>query len=162
MTQGDGPVMTLRDEVDALYARYAELLDDGPIAQWPSLFVETGIYKAVTRENVERGWPLALMLCESRAAIEDRVYAIEHLALTIPRYVRHMISGIRIEESGARVTVAANFAVIETLEGKTSMVFAAGRYRDVLARDSDGTLKFVEKISIADGGLINNSLVIPL
>jgi 3-phenylpropionate/cinnamic acid dioxygenase small subunit len=154
--------MTLRDEVDSLYARYAELLDEGPIAQWPSLFLDAGVYKAVTRENVERGWPLALMLCESRAAIEDRVYAIEHLALTIPRHVRHMISGIRIEEVGARLNVGANFAVFETLEGKTSTCFAVGRYRDVLARDPDGTLRFGEKISIADGGLINNSLVIPL
>jgi 3-phenylpropionate/cinnamic acid dioxygenase small subunit len=155
-------VTTLRDEVEALYARYAELLNEGPIAQWPSLFVEAGIYKAVTRENVERGWPLALMLCESRAAIEDRVYAIEHLAVTIPRRVRHMISGIVVTDRGERMNVGANFAVFETLEGKTSMCFAAGRYQDVLTRDRDGALKFVEKISIADGALIHTSLVFPL
>lgn len=154
--------MQLRVEVEALYARYAEILDEGPLAQWPALFLQEGSYKAVTRENVDRGWPLALMLCESRAAIEDRAYAIENLALTIPRRIRHIVSGLTITEDGKRLSVSANFAVFETLEGGPTTCFAAGRYRDVLARDSDGALKFLEKTSIADAALINNSLVIPL
>jgi 3-phenylpropionate/cinnamic acid dioxygenase small subunit len=154
--------MSLRDEVEALYARYAELLDEGPVKDWPSLFVENGSYRAVTRENVERGWPLALMLCESRAAIEDRVYAIENLALTIPRRVRHLISGFVLSESGSEFAVSANFAVSETLVGEQTVCFAAGRYRDVLVRDAVGELRFQAKVSIADSALIRNSLVVPL
>jgi 3-phenylpropionate/cinnamic acid dioxygenase small subunit len=154
--------MQLRLEVDALYARYVDALDEGPISKWPTLFLSEGSYKAVTRENVDRGWPLALMLCESRAAIEDRVYAIENLALTIPRRVRHIVSGLVIAEDGDRLNVSANFAVFETLEGNSTTCFAAGRYHDVLARDGEGELKFLHKTSIADAALINNSLVIPL
>ncbi len=154
--------MPLKDEVEALYARYAELLDEGPLAQWPSLFVEQGSYRAVTRENVERGWPLALMLCESRAAIEDRVYALEHLSLTIPRRVRHLISGFSISERGGGIEVGANFAMFETLVGEQTVCFAAGRYRDVLVRDEAGALKFRDKVSIADSAIIRNSLAVPL
>jgi len=154
--------MSLRDEVEALYARYAELLDEGPVKDWPSLFMEDGSYRAVTRENVERGWPLALMLCESRAAIEDRVYAIENLSLTIPRHVRHLISGFIVSENGSEIAVSANFAMFETLVGEQTVCFAAGRYRDVLVRDADGQLRFKAKVSIADSALIRNSLVIPL
>ena len=154
--------MQLRLEVDALYAHYVELLDEGPLAQWPALFLAAGSYRAVTRENVERGWPLALMLCESRAAIEDRVYAIENLALKIPRRARHILSGFVVAEQGEQVQVSANFAVFETLEGGATTCFAVGRYRDVLARDGEGFLKFREKVSIADGALISNSLVMPL
>jgi anthranilate 1,2-dioxygenase small subunit len=154
--------MELLVEVEALYARYAELLDEGPLAQWPSLFVEEGSYRAVTRENVDRGWPLALMLCESRASIEDRVYAIENLALTIPRRVRHVVSGLTIKEEAMRFIVSANFVMFETLEGGPTTCFSAGRYRDVLVRDSEGAMKFLEKTSIADAALISNSLVIPL
>ena len=154
--------MQLRFEVEALYARYAEILDEGPIAQWPWLFVEEGSYRAVTRENVHRGWALALMLCESRASIEDRINAIENLALTIPRRVRHIVSGLTISDEGNRLNVSANFALFETLEGGSTTCFAAGRYRDVLVRDSEGALKFLNKTSIADAARINNSLVIPL
>lgn len=154
--------MSLGSEVDAFYARYADLLDEGPIGLWPSLFLENGSYRAVTRENVERGWPLALMLCETRAAIEDRVYAIENLALTIPRVVRHLISGLSVVERGSDVLVGANFAVFETLVGEQTQCFATGRYRDILARDADGSLKLREKVSIADSAIIRNSLVIPL
>lgn len=153
----------LRLEIDALYARYALLLDEGPLEQWPSLFFGDGLYKATSRENVERGWPLALMLCESRGAMEDRVNAIANLSLTIPRRMRHMISGLVIEpQDSAAWNVQANFAMFETVEGRQTVCFAAGRYRDVIARDGEGSLRFREKLSICDAALIRNSLVYPL
>jgi len=152
----------LRAEIEALYARSAELLDEGPISEWPSLFAEDGSYKAVTRENIEQGWALALMLCESRAAIEDRVYAIEHLSLTIPRRTRHLTSALRIAAEGSAWRVQANFAVFETLAGAQTVCFAAGLYRDKIVREAGGALRFQERIAISDSALIRNSLVIPL
>jgi 3-phenylpropionate/cinnamic acid dioxygenase small subunit len=150
-------------EIQALYTRYADLIDEGPISQWPSLFVEQGLYKIVTRENLDRGWALALMSCDSRAAIEDRAYAIEHLAMTIPRRVRHLISGFSLEPKDAQAwAVSANFAVFETIEGRPTVCFAAGHYRDIVVREDDGVLRFREKISICDAASINNSLVFPL
>lgn len=150
-------------EIQALYARYAELVDEGPLAQWPQLFVEDAIYKIVTRENLERGWSLALMLCESRGGIEDRVNAIENLSMTIPRRVRHLISGFILAPQGPQAwAVSANFAVFETINGQGTTCFAAGRYKDVVTRESDGALRFREKISICDAATINNSLVYPL
>jgi len=152
----------LRAEIEALCARSAELLDEGPLAAWPSLFAEHGSYRIVTRENLDQGWPLALMLCESRAAIEDRVHAIEHLSLTIPRRVRHMTSGLRISADAEGWRVEANFAVFETLAGAQTVCFAAGLYRDRIIRDADGALRFRERTAICDSALIRNSLVVPL
>ncbi len=152
----------LRAEIEALYAHSAELLDEGPISAWPSLFTEDGSYKAVTRENIEQGWALALMLCESRAAIEDRVYAIEHLSLTIPRRTRHLTSALRVSLDDNAWRVEANFAVFETLAGAQTVCFAAGLYRDKIVRDADGALRFRERTAISDSALIRNSLVIPL
>jgi anthranilate 1,2-dioxygenase small subunit len=152
----------LRLEIEALYARSAELLDEGPISAWPSLFTQDGGYRIVTRENVDQGWPLALMLCESRAAIEDRVHAIEHLSLTIPRRMRHMTSGLRVSSDDAGWRAEANFVVFETLAGAQTACFAAGLYRDRLVRDTDGVLRFGERTAICDSALIRNSLVIPL
>jgi len=154
--------IALRLEVEALYARCAALLDEGPLAQWPSLFAETGSYKATSRENIDRGWPLAIMLCESRGAIEDRVNAIENLSLTVPRRIRHIVTGLVVEPFGGdQVRAEANFAVFETLEGQQTVCFAAGRYRDVLTREA-GRLVFQSRLAIADAALIRNSLVYPL
>jgi anthranilate 1,2-dioxygenase small subunit len=148
-------------EIQALYTRYADLIDEGPLSEWPTLFVENAVYKIVTRENLARGWALALMSCDSRGAIEDRVYAIEHLSMTIPRRYRHLISGFTITPQTGAWNVTANFAVFETIEGQPTTAFAAGRYKDVVAREG-GTLKFKEKISICDAASIKNSLVFPL
>lgn len=150
-------------EVQALYTRYADLIDEGPIKDWPSLFVEDAVYKIVTRENLDRGWALALMSCDSRGAIEDRAYAIENLSMTIPRRVRHLVSGFSITPQGGKAwTVTANFAVLETIEGQPTACFAAGRYKDAVVRESDGALRFKEKISICDAASIKNSLVYPI
>jgi len=155
--------IALRLEVEDLYARYASLLDEGPLAEWPGIFFEQCLYKATSRENIQRNWPLALMLCESRGALMDRANAIENLSLTIPRRIRHMITGITIvaaTDNGWQVE--ANFAIFETIEGQQTVTFAAGRYRDIIARDADGALRFREKLSICDSALIRNSLVYPL
>lgn len=150
-------------EVQALYTAYADLIDEGPISEWPSLFIETALYKIVTRENLARGWDLGLMLCESRGGIEDRAYAIEHLSLTIPRRVRHLISGFALTTNAdGSFAVTANFAVFETIEGRVTTTFASGRYRDIVVREADGKLRFKEKISVCDAATINNSLVYPL
>jgi anthranilate 1,2-dioxygenase small subunit len=156
------PNLHVRLAVEALYARSAELLDEGPLSAWPTLFAETGSYKIVTRENLDQGWPLALMLCESRAAIQDRVHAIKHLSLTIPRRTRHLISGLRIAEEGGLWRTEANFAVFETLDGAQTVCFAAGLYRDRIIQEPDGALRFQERIAICDSALIRNSLVVPL
>lgn len=153
--------LKLRLEIDALYARSVQLLDEGPLAEWPQLFVEDAVYRAVTQENQERGWALALMHCNSRAAIEDRVYAIENLSLTIPRRVRHLYSGLSIAPDGHDIHASANFAIFETLAGAQTVAFAAGRYRDLITRE-DGALKFKARIAVCDSALMRNSLVFPL
>jgi len=66
-----------------------------------------------------------------------------------------------IEEMQAGAAVTANFAMFETLDGEQTQCVAAGRYRDILVRESDGRLLFREKVSIADSAIVHNSLVFP-
>jgi anthranilate 1,2-dioxygenase small subunit len=151
-----------RAEIESLYALHAALIDEGPLTDWPQLFTQDAIVKIVTRENLERGWPLALVLCEGRAAIEDRVTAIGELMMTIPRRTRHVISGFRITQEGEDAfAVRANFAVFETLPARPTEVYASGLYDDRIIR-SDGALRFAQKIAVCDGELISTSLVLPL
>jgi anthranilate 1,2-dioxygenase small subunit len=159
---GVGLPIELHLQIEALYASYAHLIDEGPLADWPTLFAQEATFKIVTRENVDRGWPLALVLCEGRAAIEDRVKAISELMLTIPRRVRHVISGLNISPLTAdKWSVTANFAVFESLPGRPTHVYATGLYQDVLVR-IDADIRIHQKTAICDGELIRNSLVLPL
>jgi 3-phenylpropionate/cinnamic acid dioxygenase small subunit len=86
----------LRLELEELYAAYTACLDEERFEEWPGFFVEHCVYKIVPRENFERGLPLATWLCESRGYLADRVTAIRKTAVYAPRYVRRMVSGIRV------------------------------------------------------------------
>ncbi len=152
----------VRDEIAELYARYAELLDEGDLLEWPGLFTEAGDYRIVSRENRERDFPLATMLCEGRAAIEDRVQAIRLASFFLPRALRHLIGPLRIREESGGFRVDANYAVFETHPEQETRVFNVGRYRDRIVRDRDGALRFAEKLCIYDSALIPTSLIFPL
>ena len=73
---GDRPDAALRFEIEDLYAEYADVLDTEDLERWPELFVEDAFYDVIPRENYERDMPLAIMRCESRAMMQDRVRAI--------------------------------------------------------------------------------------
>ena len=48
------------------YDDYVAYLDEGDFDSWLDLFVEESEYRVVSRENFERGLPLATMRCDSR------------------------------------------------------------------------------------------------
>lgn len=152
----------LRLEVEELYAGYAACLDEERFEEWPEFFTEPCLYKIVPRENFERGLPLAIWLCESKGYLLDRVTAIRRTAVYAPRYVRRMVSGIRmLGWSGEVLEVRANYLALETLQDELTRVFNAGQYRDKLVVEK-GELKFREKLCVFDSILVPNSLIYPL
>ena len=152
--------VALRVEVEELYAYYTAALDDGELARWPELFTVECLYEIVPRENFDRGLPLALMRCESRGMLRDRVAALRQASVYAPRALRHLVSGIRIE-GDAILDVRANYAVFETPLDEETRVLNVGRYLDRVVRD-DGRLRFAEKRCVFDSVLVPGSLVYPL
>jgi len=145
-----------------LYARYTEALDDGPLERWPEFFTEQCMYQIVPRDNYDRGLPVAIMRCESRAMIEDRVTAVKETMMYEPRYLRHHTTDIRIGHAAASdAAVRANFSVIEVLPDELPRVLMAGRYIDRLERGAAGWL-FAEKLCVFDSVLVPNSIVFPV
>jgi anthranilate 1,2-dioxygenase small subunit len=57
----------LRRRIEALHTRYIQSIDEDKLEEWPNLFIETGLYKIVTRENFDQGLPLAVMECPAEA-----------------------------------------------------------------------------------------------
>jgi 3-phenylpropionate/cinnamic acid dioxygenase small subunit len=152
----------LRLELEEFYSAYSACLDEERFEEWPDFFVDQCLYKIVPRENFERGLPLATWLCESKGYLIDRVAAIRRTAVYAPRYVRRMVSGIRVLSirDGA-IEVRANYLALETLQDELTRILNAGQYRDKLLVEQ-GRLKFKEKLCIFDSLLIPNSLVYPL
>ena len=152
----------VRFEIEDLFQRYGAVLDNDELEQWPDLFTDECLYQVIPRENYDRGLPLALMRCESKGMLQDRVYAIRETLMYEPRYVRHVIGGVRItgqDDRGWRVE--ANYAVFETPLHELTRVFNVGRYLDRIVRQ-DGVLKFAEKQCVFDSLLVPNSIVIPI
>ena len=152
----------LRLKLEELYAAYAACLDEERFEEWPEFFGDPCLYKIVPRENFERGLPLATWLCESKGYLLDRVTAIRRTSVYAPRYVRRMVSGIRVLGwSDEVLEVRANYVALETLQDEVTRVFNAGQYRDKLVIEK-GELKFREKLCVFDSTLVPNSLIYPL
>ena len=154
--------LELRYEIEELLAEYAAVLDAADLERWPEFFTEQCFYEVIPRENYDRGLPLAIMRCESKGMLKDRVVAIRDTMMYEPRYLRHVISGIRVTgQSADGIAVEANYAVFETLVDALTRVFNVGRYLDRIVRE-DGQLRFAEKHCVFDSLLVPNSLIYPL
>ena len=150
------------DAIQALEYRYARLLDDDRLEEWPDLFVERGVYKVIPRENLDRQPALPIMFCDSRAMMVDRVVSLRKANIYNLHYSRNVVSNIEILSArDDAFEVAACYTVYQTdLEGQTRL-FSVGQYRDVIANGYGG-LKFREKVAVCDTFNIPNLLAIPL
>lgn len=152
----------LRYALEDLYARYAKCLDDQDFDAWPAFFTEACRYTIQSRENHDRGYPLALLDFESRGMLKDRVFGITQTLYHQPYHQRHVIGPLLVTaKDDGSIAVEANYAVFRTKQNDLSEVFNVGRYLDVVVEEA-GTLKFREKRCVYDGALIPNSLIYPI
>jgi len=151
----------LRNELEDLYAEYADALDSGAFECWSDFFGEPCLYRIVSKENHERALPMSLVRCESMGMLRDRALALQKLNVYGPRAWRHLTSHLRATEAAGHIAVRANFAVFESLHDQTTRVLVAGRYLDKVVR-TDAGLRFREKVCVYDSALIPGSLVAPL
>ena len=98
--------LELRARLADLYCAYDNALNDGELERWPELFVDACVYKVIPRENHEQGLPVALIYCESRNMLVDRVVALRETALYAPRIVRRMTSAVCLRAIERRRTAS--------------------------------------------------------
>jgi len=161
-----GPAMTDENSrflaILDLYSDYAACLDDRRFEEWPGFFCEICHYEVQSRENRDLGLPGALIFCDSRGAVEDRV-AVLRDTLTYPfLHIRHLIANVRIRAAadGAFAAVASYLVLHSTEEGETR-IYSTGRYEDEIVFEADGP-RFRKKIVVADTFAIDNLLAVPL
>jgi anthranilate 1,2-dioxygenase small subunit len=152
----------LHFELDLLNTEYAHALDNERFDDWLDLFVEDCLYRVVPRENHLLGLPIALIHCESKGMLKDRVAAARDSTMAEPRTLRHFVGNIRvIEATDAEVRAEANVLIVQTMINRMTEIVLAGFYLDRLVRQ-DGRLLFRERLCIYDSLIIPTSLVAPV
>ena len=154
--------IALQFELEQLYSRYGAAIDDGRLDDWCELFWEDCFYAIIPRDNYDRGLPLAIMGCESRAMLKDRARAIRETMMYEARYVRHQITNVRVLQVDAAIHAEANYVVFEVLADELPKILSVGRSIDLIERSADGALRFRDKRVVYDSVLVPNSIIYPL
>ncbi len=145
-----------------LYSDYAAALDARDLQRWPSFFTEDGIYKLQSRENFDRGLPLATLFFESRGMLQDRVYGAEQTIFHDPYVQRHIVSLPRLlSRDGEVLCTEASYLVVRTKRDGMPEILSVGRYLDRVLPTPDG-LRFAQRLAIFDNDLIANSIIDPI
>jgi anthranilate 1,2-dioxygenase small subunit len=151
-----------RDALYDLFAAYGALLDAAEFAAWLDLFAAHCTYHIVPRENYQQGLPAALVFCDSRAMLEDRIGALREANKYNIHTDRHLIGLPRVvgEEDGETL-VEAPFAVYQTDQEGETRLFATGLYRDRVT--GEGAFpRFRHKLVLLDTFAVPTLLATPL
>lgn len=156
----------LRFAVEELLHAYVRCIDSDRLEEWPEFFTDPCVYQVLPRENAEQGWPIAVVYCDSKGMLRDRVAAQRKANIYAPHAYRHLLSAISVtgHENGV-ITAQANYAVYRTMLDAVnyghSELFSVGEYRDAIVFDN-GVARFREKTVLVDTARILSLLVTPL
>lgn len=154
-----------KEVVRELINDYVMVVDDtGRVEEWPNFFTEDGAYYVYTRENYERGLPMAVVLDDNKGRILDRVRTIRdiwagHYEEQIPRHTISVPHVSFIDEKHAETITNFTVTIMKTDQQVYTFV---GRYLDKIGLQDDGTAKFVEKKVILDNAVLPTYVVYPL
>src|SRR5688500_11663465 len=127
------PMIELEVErrIQQLHNRYIRVIDDDQLELWPELFLPHGEYLATTRENHDRGFPLALMSCKGRGMMHDRISGLRKINVYEPHRYSHQVSGLEVSAAADAFHCVSNVLVTRTMHSGASMMFACGIYQDI-------------------------------
>ena len=149
-------------EVQALLAEVAAVLDARDLQRWPDFFTEDAVYRLQSRENFDRGLPLATMALETRGMLKDRAYGAAETLFHDPSHQRHLLGAPRLLSDDADgIRCESSYLVVRTRRDALPEILSVGRYQDRLVRTADG-LKIAERLAIFDNDLLPNSIIDPI
>jgi anthranilate 1,2-dioxygenase small subunit len=149
-----------RAAIHDLLAEYGALLDLAEYDEWLGLFAAECRYSVVSRENYDRGLPAALIFCDSRAMLDDRIRALREANKYNIHTDRHLIGLPRLTDANG-LAIEAPFTVCQTDQEGATRLFATGLYHDRL--EWAGTaLKIRDKLVLLDTFAIPTLLATPL
>jgi anthranilate 1,2-dioxygenase small subunit/terephthalate 1,2-dioxygenase oxygenase component beta subunit len=147
--------------LSALNTEYATCIDADRLEGWPALFLADCIYKITTADNQRRGYAAGIVYADSRAMLSDRVAALRQANIYERQSYRHIV-GMPALRDAAAITAETPFLVVRTMRDGRMDLFAAGVYLDRVQPDTDGKLRFAERIVVCDSSRFDTLLAIPL
>jgi anthranilate 1,2-dioxygenase small subunit len=156
--------LLLQRELEEFNTVYAAALDEQRLDDWAEMFTDDAFYVVISRENADRGMPVGLIYCESKAMIHDRAFAHQHTAMFAPRYLRHIVGNLQVlgEEPNGDVRARANYVVVQVLlDRPDAKLHQVGVYYDKFRRVGD-YFKLAERRCVYDNLLVDNALCMPV
>ena len=152
----------LQGLIDSFNAAYGLCLDDARLEEWPEFFVEDCLYQVIARENVDNGLPAAVMYCDSKGMLADRIVALRRANVFPEHFSRHLISrAVLTGSEGNTVTAEASYAVLQTRNDGETRIYNAGKYVDRFLI-TDGAAKLVSRMCVYDTHRIATLLATPI
>ena len=151
-------------QVEDLQIKYVSALDRRDLDSWLGCFSPDGQYLCISKENVEQDLPLAIMMDDCGARLQDRVTFIREIwAGTFEDYsTRHFVQRLSCTGSDKGVyAVKSNFMVVYTSRQGQSEILVAGLYEDEVAIEG-GACAFKSKKAILDTITTPRYLVYPV
>jgi anthranilate 1,2-dioxygenase small subunit len=156
------PEMLLRLEMQEFQDRYVATIDEDRLEDWPKFFVEDCVYEIIPNENVEAGFPIALLRCDCAAMLRDRVISLRHANIYAKPSYRHFISGLNCRLAGEGVVeMTSSYLVVNTSTEGASSIYQAGKYHDRIVKTADGW-RFKTKRAIYDTSRVQTLLAYPI
>lgn len=153
---------SLRYEVEELLYDYVQTIDDDRLEEWPDFFVEDCEYQIIPRENTDLGLAAAIIYCDSKGMLHDRIVALRKANIYPEHYSRHIVSNMRVTADKDGVIYAeGNYLVLQTRMDGDTKIYNAGKYLDEIVR-VDGELKYRKKTCVFDTHRIQTLLVTPI
>ncbi len=154
--------VVINHKIQTLNNEYVLALDQDNLDLWLSFFSESCTYRIISRENHELNLPIAVWHSDSKAMLRDRVLALRDSTLYRPRYLRHLISGVKINQIKDGVIFSeANVLIAETVIDFKTQILLCGRYLDEIVLE-DGRYKYRNRVCVYDSTLLPTSLVYPV
>jgi anthranilate 1,2-dioxygenase small subunit len=126
------------------------------------LFAEECSYRIMPRDNYDRGYPVSLLQCDSRAQLEDRVVSLLEANKYNLHTDRHVIGVPTVSgHVGGVIKLEASFLILQADAEGVGGLFAFGRYVDEVVEE-DGAMRFRSKIAIVDNFEIPRAISTPL
>jgi anthranilate 1,2-dioxygenase small subunit len=151
-----------REAIADLLERYCHTLDDDRCEEWSAFFTEDAVYQVTTRENLQAGRPIGIVLCEGRGMLDDRIKALRIANIFESHTHRHVMGRPLIEpRADGGCDARTSFVIYRTMYTGETEVFATGRYDDVLEPGPQGW-RIAQRRVVLDSRMVDTLMVYPL
>ncbi len=152
----------VRANIEDFLADYAHAIDDDEVERWPEFFTEDGVYQITTRENLDAGLPLGIMLCEGRGMMADRVEALRSANIYEAHTYCHLLGpAVLTKKDDGSISARSNFQVIRTMQDGRTEIFAVGKYLDTIDMH-DGKPLLADRRVVLESRRVDILMVYPL